>query len=170
MRKQRRPLWRRAAADVASAWLLKGGEAESDKSQEGTEGCWRPTESVPGADTCCAFKEAPALRRGAAAPLTWVLTQPLLQKRRENANKLFEHFISFQSDTVGRNLPCDAFTHLSRSLAVLKIAATLLPTARMSWRRNVGHVPAAICSTKPEQKSVILTRREKLCTRGGPRY
>lgn len=36
-------------------------------------------------------------------------------------------------------------------------ALLLLPTVRMSWQRNVGHAPAAICSTKPAQKSVILT-------------
>lgn len=30
-----------------------------------------------------------------------------------------------------------------------KNSAVLLPTVWMSWQRNVGHAPAAICSTKP---------------------
>lgn len=72
MRKQSGPLWRRAAADVASAWLLKG--------PRGVGGPRSPslaqTRAVP-------LRKRLAL---AAAPLTWGLTLP--QKRRENANKL----------------------------------------------------------------------------------
>lgn len=42
--------------------------------------------------------------------------------------------------------------------ALLKIAAALLLPASISWRRNVGQVPAVICSTKSRAtKSVILT-------------
>lgn len=102
---------------------------------------------------------------------------------------LLSYHSSFQSDTLGRRRvhtpgrggPCRIVrVHVRVSAPVLKIAALLLLPARMSWRRNVGHVPAVICSTKSRAKKKIIIiiicdpnthaqSREKPCTRAHER-